>query len=109
MRISVAEVVPLQVRARALAVASTLNFGINLIVTLINSPVAAASQGQSILFGVYAGMCLVALIFVRFLVPETKGRSLEDIDRMMRLPLRGAGESESAPPAPHSDPKQGKS
>lgn len=32
-------------------------------------------------FFVYAGMCVVAVLFVAALVPETKGKSLEEIER----------------------------
>ena len=39
------------------------------------------------LFGVYTVMCVVALVFFKFCVPETKGKSLEEIDAMMRRPL----------------------
>jgi len=85
--VMISESFPLQVRARALSVAATLNFGVNLLVTLANAPVADIVGGQAVLFGVYTVMCVVALVFFKFCVPETKGKSLEEIDAMMRRPL----------------------
>jgi SP family arabinose:H+ symporter-like MFS transporter len=32
-------------------------------------------------FGLYAVICIAAVVFVRLAVPETKGRSLEEIER----------------------------
>ena len=32
-------------------------------------------------FWLYSGMCAVTFLFVLWLIPETKGRSLEEIER----------------------------
>ena len=82
----VSEVFPLQVRSRALSLAATLNFGLNFVVTVINGPLSSIPNGQAIIFGVYAVLCVAALVFVYFCVPETKGKRLEEIDAMMRVP-----------------------
>lgn len=89
--VMISECFPLQLRARALSAAATLNFSANLLLTLINGPIADTDSGQTILFGVFAGMCVVALAFVYFFVPETKGKTLEEIDTLMRRPFRGYG------------------
>jgi len=34
-------------------------------------------------FYVYGGVCVLAIIFIAKLVPETKGRTLEEIQAMM--------------------------
>ena len=82
--ILVAEVFPLRVRGRGVA-AGTLfsgiaNFAVSLtFLTLINT------LGSAGTFAIYGTLCIVTLIFVRFVVPETKGRELESIS----LPREG--------------------
>jgi sugar transport protein len=38
---------------------------------------------QSSVFFVWGGLCTCALVYTYFLVPETKGLSLEQVDKMM--------------------------
>jgi SP family arabinose:H+ symporter-like MFS transporter len=38
--------------------------------------------GPAKTFWIYAGVSLVSFVFVFMLLPETKGRTLEDIERM---------------------------
>lgn len=38
---------------------------------------------RSSVFFVWGGLCTCALVYTYFLVPETKGLSLEQVDRMM--------------------------
>ncbi len=76
--ILVAEVFPLRVRGRGVA-AGTLfsgiaNFAVSLtFLTLINI------LGSAGTFAIYGTLCIATLIFVRFVVPETRGRDLESI------------------------------
>jgi SP family galactose:H+ symporter-like MFS transporter len=76
--ILVAEVFPLRVRGRGVA-AGTLfsgiaNFAVSLtFLSLIN---ALGSAGT---FAIYGTLSIVTLVFVRFVVPETRGRNLESI------------------------------
>ena len=35
--------------------------------------------GNSLTFIIYGGFCVLTLLFVRFVIPETKGRELESI------------------------------
>ena len=42
--------------------------------------------GQAPLFGFFFAMCLVSAAFVLFFVPETKGKTLEQIEAMMIVP-----------------------
>lgn len=37
-------------------------------------------KGMAALFGVYAALCALSLVFVARCVPETKGKSLEQIE-----------------------------
>jgi sugar porter (SP) family MFS transporter len=82
--ILVAEVFPLRVRGRGVA-AGTLfsgiaNFAVSLtFLTLINI------LGSAGTFAIYGTLCIATLVFVRLVVPETRGRDLESIS----LPREG--------------------
>jgi len=76
----ISEIFPLRVRGRAMGVAVFSNWFSNYIVsltflTLINV------LGTSFTFWLYALICLIALWFVFRKVPETKGKSLEQIQK----------------------------
>ena len=62
-----------------MSVATVGNWGSNLIVALTFLTLIQAI-GRPATFWLYAGLSVGALIFTYFLVPETKGRSLEDIE-----------------------------
>lgn len=76
--ILVSEVFPLQVRGRGVAVASLASGAANFIVSLTFLSLIKAA-GSSTAFVIYAGFCALTMLFVRFVVPETKGRELESI------------------------------
>ncbi len=67
-------------RGAALAVAGLAQWGSNFLIT-ITFPVFLASIGLGASYGIYAAFGVIAFFFVRKLVKETKGRSLEDISR----------------------------
>ena len=75
----IAEIFPLALRGRAMSLATVANWGFNLVVsvTFLDLVGAITSAGA---FLVYAILSLGALVFVAMMVPETKGRSLEEIE-----------------------------
>jgi MFS transporter, SP family, sugar:H+ symporter len=73
------EVLPLSVRGTAMGVAVFLHWGANFLVSQ-TFPVMLDSWGPGPVFLGYAGIGVLAFLFVKALVPETKGRSLEDIE-----------------------------
>jgi MFS transporter, SP family, sugar:H+ symporter len=73
------EVLPLSVRGSAMGVAVFLHWGANFLVSQ-TFPIALDSWGPGPVFLGYAGIGVLAFLFVKALVPETKGRSLEDIE-----------------------------
>ncbi len=76
--ILVSEVFPLRVRGRGVAAASLGSGASNFIVSLtfLSLIKAAGNTGTFLIYGVF---CIVTLLFVRFVVPETRGRELESI------------------------------
>ncbi|MGC2510758.1 MAG: sugar porter family MFS transporter [Acidobacteriaceae bacterium] len=75
----ISEIYPLKIRGRAMGVATMMNWGSNLIVALTFLSLLH-SLGRSATFWLYSVVGILAWFFVYRLVPETKGRTLEQID-----------------------------
>ena len=75
----IAEIFPLRVRGRAMSLATITNWGFNLIVTISFLGLVDA-LGRPGAFALYLILTIAALVFSWRLVPETKGRSLEEIE-----------------------------
>ena len=75
----IAEIFPLAVRGRAMSLATISNWGFNLLVALTFLSLINLF-GRPGTFLIYAALTLVAIVFTATLVPETKGRSLEEIE-----------------------------
>jgi len=78
----ISEVFPLKVRGAALSLAAVVNFGSNISMTLTQQVLQDAFTPAGVFFGYFA-MSLVSLIFVKAAVPETRGKTLEEIERML--------------------------
>ncbi|HTW80911.1 MAG TPA: sugar porter family MFS transporter [Terracidiphilus sp.] len=76
--ILVSEVFPLRVRGRGVAAASLGSGASNFLVSMTFLSLINAA-GSSITFLIYAAFCVLTLLFVRFMVPETARRELETI------------------------------
>lgn len=79
------EIYPTWARSMAIAVATSVNWISNLIVSMTFLTLAD-NLGQPPTFGLYAGLGLLGLVFFFFLVPETKGKKLEEVEDLFRLP-----------------------
>lgn len=78
----ISEVFPVSVRGAALSVAAVVNFGSNIAVTLTQEVLMKALTPSGVFFS-YLALSVVSLIFVKALVPETKGKTLEEIEAML--------------------------
>jgi len=76
--ILVAEVFPLRVRGRGVA-AGTLFSGISNFAVSLTFLSLIHSLGSAGTFAIYGTLSIVTLAFIRFVVPETRGRDLESI------------------------------
>ncbi len=79
----IAEIYPLNVRAPAMSIVTVANWGTNFIVALTFLSLIEWI-GRYFTFWLYGIISVGAWIFVYYLVPETKGRSLEDIQQHWR-------------------------
>jgi sugar porter (SP) family MFS transporter len=75
------EIYPSSVRGRGVAVATAVNWGSAWLVTQFFLSLTDL-LGESGTFALFAFMCVVAFFFVKKLVPETKGRTLDEIQEM---------------------------
>jgi len=76
----VGEVFPLASRNAALACATLTNFGSNAVVALV-LPAVQSSLGESGTYFLFATFAVAAWLFIQSSVPETKGKTLEEIER----------------------------
>jgi sugar porter (SP) family MFS transporter len=79
----ISEIFPYRIRAQAIAVSTAANWGANFLVSL-TFPIMRTRLGSAATFFVYAVMGMATLAFVLRTVPETKGRTLEEIGRFWR-------------------------
>jgi SP family arabinose:H+ symporter-like MFS transporter len=76
----IAEIFPTRVRGRAMAIA-TFSLWLADFVVSLSFPIIADTLKESFAFWMYAGMCAINFIVIAAFLPETKGRSLEEIER----------------------------
>ncbi len=77
------EIFPNRVRGRAMSIAAFSNWGTNTIAAYL-FPWYVASFGMHVGFFTFGAICLVATLFFWKFVPETKGKSLEQIEHLFR-------------------------
>jgi len=78
----ISEIFPLGVRGAALSTAAMVNFGSNFLMTLCQTALMAALTPSGTFF-TYLGLALISFAFVLMIVPETKGKTLEEIENEM--------------------------
>lgn len=76
----IAEIFPTRVRGRAMAIATVALWAADFAVSL-TFPVMADKLHESFAFWLYAAMCAIDFVFIAVFLPETKGKSLEEIER----------------------------
>jgi sugar porter (SP) family MFS transporter len=76
----IAEIYPLRIRGAAMSVASMANWAANFVVTVSFLTLLNAISGVGVFF-LFGFLTLVSLLYFWRKVPETKGRSLQEIER----------------------------
>ncbi|KAH8912607.1 hypothetical protein BR93DRAFT_889442 [Coniochaeta sp. PMI_546] len=83
----IGELFPLPIRSRGVAISTASNWFWNTIIAVItpymvgNSP-GSANLGPKVFF-IWGSFCIMSLLFAYFFVPEMKGLTLEQVDKMM--------------------------
>ncbi len=81
----IGEIFPLPIRSRGVALSTASNWLWNCIITVITPYMVGTDRGNlgPRVFFVWGSLCTCAFIYAYFLIPETKGLSLEQVDRML--------------------------
>ena len=86
----IAEIFPNTIRGKAVAIAVAFQWIFNWIVSSTFVPmfnmhlVEGDHFGHWFTYGLYGAICILAALFVWRMVPETKGKTLEDMSRLWR-------------------------
>lgn len=83
--ILIGEVYPIPIRSRGVALSTAANWAMNTVIASITPYMVGETHGnlKSSVFFVWGGLCALTVVYTYFFVPETKGLSLEQVDRMM--------------------------
>lgn len=81
----IGEIFPLPIRSRGVALSTASNWLWNTIIAVITPYMVGPTEGnlRSSVFFVWGGLCTCAFVYSYFLVPETKGLTLEQVDQML--------------------------
>ncbi|KAF8918265.1 hypothetical protein CPC16_003219, partial [Podila verticillata] len=71
---------PLRIRAKAVSLSTASNWAFNFILAYAVPPALQNIQYRT--YYIFAGFCVAMTIHVFFMFPETKGRTLEEMDEL---------------------------
>ena len=85
--IVIGEIFPLPIRSRGVALSTSSNWLWNTIIAVITPYMVGTEYGdlKSSVFFVWGGLCTCAFVYAYFLIPETKGLSLEQVSHSPTL------------------------
>ncbi|ROT67943.1 putative facilitated trehalose transporter Tret1 isoform X2 [Penaeus vannamei] len=78
MAVAFSELFSPEVKGVAVSLVQVINWSTAFLTTLIFAPLQT-SLGDSGMYLLFSGLCALALVFSAFLVPETKGKTLQEI------------------------------
>lgn len=81
----VGETFPIPIRARGVALSASSNWLWNCIITVITPYMVGSTKGNlgSRVFFIWGSTCCLCVVYAYFFIWETKGLTLEQVDRMM--------------------------
>jgi len=77
--LALTELMPTRIRSTGMGIAMVLNNGVQFLSALF-FPIVVGTQGFRAMFFVWAGFTVIYFITAAFFMPETKGRTLEEIE-----------------------------
>jgi SP family arabinose:H+ symporter-like MFS transporter len=82
--IVISELFPTRIRGRAAGFVTMFGWGTGFLISQ-SLPRLLENVGGAGVFGIYGGATAVAVLFIITMVPETKGKTLEDIERFWNV------------------------
>jgi MFS transporter, SP family, sugar:H+ symporter len=81
----IGEIFPLQIRSRGVGLSTASNWLWNCIIAVITPYMVDKDKGNlgARVFFIWGSLCATALVYAYFLIPETKGLTLEQVDKML--------------------------
>jgi len=80
--VSLSELFPNRIRGNAMSLA-TLCLWLSNFISISTFPLLRIKIGLPATYALYGGLCLFYFLFIRLKVPETKGKSLEEIEKIL--------------------------
>jgi len=81
------EIFPNRVRGQGMSIA-TLSLWIGTFTLILTFPALMANLKGSFTFWLYAIICVLGFIFILLTLPETKGKTLEELEKLLIKPKR---------------------
>ena len=78
------EMYPSYIRGTAMALSTGISWACAFLCVQFY-PWMESTLGTNVAFGIFAALCLAAGLFIKFCIPETKGKSLEEIEKELKL------------------------
>ena len=80
--VMLSEIFPNMIRGQAMSIA-TMCLWIGTFTLTLTFPALIDSLGGAITFWIYGAICVFGLVFMLMVLPETKGKSLEELENML--------------------------
>ena len=84
MFVVTSEMYPSYIRGTAMALSTGISWACAFLCVQFY-PWMESTLGTNVAFGIFAVLCLAAGLFIKFCIPETKGKSLEEIEKELKL------------------------
>jgi MFS family permease len=84
MWVVISEIYPVRIKGLAMSFSTAVSW-LCTFLTVYFAPVIQGKLGFEYLFGIFCVFSLMAAVFVKFWIPETKGKSLELIEKELGL------------------------
>lgn len=84
MWVIISEIYPNRIKSIAMSFSTAITW-LCCFLTVQFAPVISNSLGVNYLFGIFGVFCVIAFVFVKIWIPETKGKSLEQIEKELNL------------------------
>jgi len=84
MWVIISEIYPNRIKGLAMSFSTAVSW-LCTFLTVYFAPVIHGALGLQYLFGIFGVFSIVAFVFVKFWIPETKGKSLEQIEKELGL------------------------